>query len=189
MGSNFKSKNLMKKFFLKNLSIILFIFIPIIFLWHPNWLGFLGIQPYWPLFWLLPWSMINGSINGLIFGLFLGLILDSLTQDSGFSQMPGLILCGVWFGRIKIHSDILIGHFRYGLICSLGSFLCGTLYFLQILFKNFSDSTFLLFIPGVQNILAEVFLTGFFAPLICSQLLRIFKSFKGKSIIINFAKK
>ena len=147
----------------------------IIFLWHPNWLGFSGVQPYWPLFWLLPWSMLNGSINGLIFGLFLGLILDSLTVDSDFTQIPGLILCGVLFGRIKFHNDILLGHFRFGLICSFGSFLCGTLYFLQILFKNFSDNIFLLFIPSFQNILAEVFLTGFFAPLICSQILKILK--------------
>ena len=166
----------MIKFFKKHISIICFIFIPIIFLWHPNWIGFLGTQPYWPLFWLLPWSMIHGSINGIIFGLFLGLILDSLTLDNNFTQIPGLILCGFWFGRIKIHSDILVGHFRYGLICSFGSFLCGTFYFLQILFKNFSDSNFLLFLPGIQNVLAEVFLTGFFAPLICSQLLRLFRS-------------
>ena len=165
----------MNKFFKKKLSIICFIFVPIIFLWHPNWIGFFGIQPYWPLFWLLPWSMINGSINGLIFGFFLGLILDSLTLESSFTQIPGLILCGMWFGRIRIHSDIFVGHFRYGLICSLGSLLCGTLYFVQILIKNFSDSTFLLFFTSVQNILAEVFLTVFFAPLICSQLLRIFK--------------
>ena len=180
----------MNKFFTKNkLSIIFFIFVPIIFLWHPNWFGFLGIQPYWPLFWLLPWSMINGSINGLIFGLFLGLILDSLTLESSFTQIPGLILCGIWFGRIRIHSDILVGHFRYGLICSLGSLLCGTLYFAQILVKNFSDSNFLLFITSLQNILAEVFLTGLFAPLICSQLLKLFKSYREKNTIINFAKK
>ena len=170
----------MNKFLKKRLSIIIFIFIPIIFLWHPNWLGFLGIQPNWPLFWLLPWSMINGSINGIIFGLFLGLILDAVTLDSNFSQIPGLILCGVWFGRIKMHSDLLVGHFRYGLICAIGCFLCGTLLFLQILFKNFSDNNFLLFIPSVQNILAEVFLTGLFAPLFCSQLLRLFKSFMGE---------
>ena len=176
----------MNKLFKKKYPIILFIFVPIIFLWHPNWLGFFGIQPYWPLFWLLPWSMINGSTNGIIFGLFLGLILDSLTLDSSFTQIPGLVLCGFWFGKIKIHSDILVEHFRYGLICSIGSFLCGILYFLQILFKNFSDGSFLLFIPSVSNILAEVFLTGFFAPLICSQLLRIFKFSREKKIIINF---
>ena len=166
----------MNKYLKKKLSIVCFIFIPIIFLWHPNWLGFLDIQPYWPLFWLLPWSMINGPINGLIFGLFLGLILDSVTVDSSFSQIPGLVLCGVWFGRIKIQSNFLVEHFSYGLICSIGSFICGTFYFLQILFKNFSDNSFLLFIPSFQNILAEVFLTGLFAPLICSQLFKIFKS-------------
>jgi len=171
----------MNKFFTKKFSIISFIFIPIIFLWHPNWLGFLGVQPYWPLFWLLPWAMINGSINGLVFGLFLGLILDSLTLNESFTQIPGLIFCGFFFGRIKSHSDILVGHFRYGLICSFGSLLCGTLYFFQILSTNFSDSTFLLLVPIFQNILAEVFLTGLFAPLICSQFLRIFKS-SGKKV-------
>ena len=89
----------------------------------------MGIQPYWPLFWLLPWSMINGSVSGLIFGLFLGIILDSITLDGNFTQIPGLILCGVWFGRIKKHSDILVGHFRYGLICSLGSFMWNFVFF------------------------------------------------------------
>ena len=165
----------MDKFFTKKLSIVSFIFIPIVFLWHPPWLGFLGVQPYWPLFWLLPWSMINGSINGLIFGLFLGLILDSLTLDDSFTQIPGLIFCGFLFGRIKLHSDMLVGHLRYGLICSFGSFLCGSIYFLQILFKNFSESNFLLLIPSIKNILAEIFLTGFLAPFFCSQLIKMFK--------------
>jgi len=165
----------MNKFFTKKLSIISFIFIPIIFLWHPSWLGFLGVQPYWPLFWLLPWAMINGSINGSVCGLFLGLILDSLTLDNNFSQIPGLIFCGFLFGRIKLNSHIMVGHIRYGLICSFGSFLCGTLYLSQILFRNFSDSNALMLFSGIKNILAEVFLTGLFAPFICSQLLRMFK--------------
>ena len=165
----------MNKFFTNKLSIISFIFIPIIFLWHPNWLGLLGVQPYWPLFWLLPWSMINGSFNGLVFGLFLGLILDSLTLDNNFSQIPGLMFWGFLFGRIKLNTDILVGHFRYGLICALGSFICGILLLSQILFKNFSDSNYLMFISGIKNILAEVFLTGLFAPFICSQILRMFK--------------
>ena len=179
----------MNKFFQKKISIIIYFLIPIIFLWHPNWLGFLGFQPSWPLLWLLPWSMINGSINGLILGLFLGLILDSITVDSNFTQIPGLILCGFWFGRIKVHNGNFVGHFRYGLICSFGSLLCGTLYFFQILFKNFSYGNFLLLTPSLKNILAEVFLTGLFSPLICSQLLKLFKSYRGKSTIINFAKK
>ncbi len=179
----------MNKFLKKRISIIFYILIPIIFLWHPNWLGFSGIQPYWPLFWLLPWSMTNGSINGIVFGLFLGLILDSVTLDNNFSQIPGLIICGFWFGRIKIRSDFLVGHFRYGLVCVFGSFLCGSLYFLQILFKNFPDNNFLLYVPSFHNILAEVFLTGLFAPLICSQLLRLLKSFRPKSKTINLFKR
>ena len=151
------------------------------FLWHPNWLGFLGVQPYWPLFWLLPWSMINGSIKGIVFGLYLGIILDSVTIDINFTQVPGLILCGALFGRLKLNNDFLVGHFRYGLICSCGSFLCGTIYFLQILLKNSSDGTFLLFFPSVANILAEVFLTGFFAPLICSKIVSMLK-FSGRKL-------
>ena len=106
----------MNKFFTPKLFIVVFIIIPIIFLWHPNWLGFLGVQPYWPLFWLLPWSMINGSINGLIFGLFLGIILDSVTLDSNFTQIPGLVLCGVWFGRIKTHSNIFAVFFAFNVL-------------------------------------------------------------------------
>ena len=128
--------------------------------------------------------MLNGSINGLIFGFFLGLILDSVTLNDSFTQIPGLILCGIWFGRIRIHSDIFLGHFRYGLICTLGSFLCGTLHFIQILVKNFSDSTYFLFMPSVQNIFAEVFLTGLFAPFICTQLLRLFKFYREKTKVI-----
>ena len=104
----------MNKFLKKNLPLIFFIFVPIVFLWHPNWLGFLGTQPYWPLFWLLPWSMINGSMNGLIFGLFLGLIFDSLTLESNFTQIPGLMICGFLFGKIKLQSDIFVGHFGFG---------------------------------------------------------------------------
>ena len=59
----------------------------------------------------------------------------------------------------------------------------------KILFKNFSDSTFLIVIPSFQNILSEVFLTGFFAPLICSQIFRLFKFSREKSLIKNFSKK
>ena len=139
MGANLKIENLMRNFLKKKLSIIFFIFVPIIFLSHPSWLGFLGVQPYWPLFWLLPWSMINGSFNGLVFGLFLGLILDSLTLNGSFTQIPGLIFCGFLLGRIKLNSQLLVGHFRYGLICSVGSFLCGPLYFLQILKVKFNE--------------------------------------------------
>ena len=173
----------MIKFFSRNLSFIAFLFIPILFLWHPNWLGIAGIQPYWPLFWLLPWSMIHGSINGLIFGLFLGLILDSISFSNSFTQIPGLILCGIWFGRISKNSKFWIGHFRYGLICSIASFFCGILFLLQIFINNFSTNNFFFFYPSIKGITAQVLLTGLLAPLMCSQLLRLFKKSKDKSYL------
>ena len=165
----------MNKHFKIKLSFISFILIPIIYFWDPNWLSFLGIQPYWPLFWLLPWSMIYGSTNGLILGLFLGLTLDSISPDSSFTQIPGLVLCGIWFGRISTCSNLFIGHFRYGLICSIGSFLCGSLYFFQILIKNFFNNELFLYSPSIKNIFGQVFITGLFAPLLCSWLFVLFQ--------------
>lgn len=172
----------MNQFLKKKVHLISFLFVPIFFLWHPTWIGLLGVQPYWPLFWLLPWSIIYGPTNGLIAGLFLGLILDSISPNDFFTQIPGLILCGIWFGKIKQYTDnVFVGHFRYGLICSLGSLMCGSLYFLQIMIKNLPENNFFFFQANIKNILIQVFLTGFFSPLICSQLFRIFKSTKQKS--------
>ena len=94
----------MIKFFAKNLSIISFLLIPILNYFAPNWLIFLGSHPYWPLFWLLPWSMMHGSLHGLIVGFSLGITLDAIGPDISYTQIPGLALCGLWFGRISINS-------------------------------------------------------------------------------------
>ena len=179
----------MYKYLKEKLSVISFLFIPIVYFWDPNWLTFMGVQPYWPLFWLLPWSMINGSIDGLIVGLFLGLILDSISPDGSFTQIPGLVLCGIWFGKLSISSNDLVGHFRYGLICSLASFSCGSLYFSQILIKNLSENSIFFYLPSVKNILAQIFITGLLAPLICTVLLRLFKKGKARQTLISFTNK
>ena len=155
----------------KNLFLISFIFVPIVYLWNPHWIGFLGIQPYWPLFWLLPWSMVYGSTNGLIAGLFLGLTLDSISPDDSFTQIPGLLICGIWFGRLGNCSNGFVEHFRHGLICSIGSFFCGSLYFSQILIKNIPDNNWLLYFSSIKNIFAQVFITALMAPFFCSKLL------------------
>ena len=176
----------MEKYLKKRLSLISFLFIPIVYFWDPNWLEFLGVQPYWPLFWLLPWSMKYGSIDGLITGLFLGLILDSISPDSSFTQIPGLVLCGIWFGKLSISSNVFVGHFRYGLICSIGSFLCGSLYFSQILITNLSDSSISLYFPSIKNIFAQVFITGLLAPFLCTLLFRLFNRSKERERLINF---
>ena len=178
----------MEKYLKKNLSIISFLLIPIFYLWDPNWLEFLGIQPYWPLFWLLPRSMIYGSIDGLIVGLFLGIILDSISPDNNFTQIPGLVLCGIWFGKLSISSNVLLSHFKYGLICSIASFSCGLLYLSQILIKNWSDNSIFFYFHSVKNIFAQVFITGLLAPLLCSLLFRLFQKSKGKFKLVNYEK-
>ena len=179
----------MEKFLKKNLSLISFIFIPIVYFWNPNWIGFLGIQPYWPLFWLLPWSIIHGSINGLIVGLFLGLILDSISPDLNFTQIPGLVLCGIWFGKLGISSDVFIGQFRYGLICSIGSFFCGSLYFSQVLIKKSFENSIFLYFPSIKNIFIQAFITGLLAPLLCKVLFALFKRSKDRDSLVDFINK
>ena len=179
----------MGNYFKKKISYISFLFIPIVYFWDPNWLEFLGVQPYWPLFWLLPWSMIYGSLDGLIIGLFLGLILDSISLDSSFTQIPGLVLCGIWFGKLRISTNIFVGHFRFGLICSIASFFCGSLYFLHILIKDWSDHTNFVYLSSIKSIFAQVFITGLLAPLLCSLLFRLFQKSKGKDKLINFINK
>ena len=179
----------MDKFLSKKMPIISFVFIPVIYFYDPDWLKFLGSQPYWPLFWLLPWSMIYGSLNGLIVGIFLGLFLDSLGPDFSYSQLPSLALCGFWFGRFKTLNNSLVEHLRYGLICAFGSFLCGTLYFFQILIKNFSDYSIHLYLPSIKNIMAQVFITAFLAPFFCSRLLKFFKNNNERNNYINLTKK
>ncbi|MFL2880144.1 hypothetical protein [Prochlorococcus sp.] len=176
----------MGKYLKKNISLISFLFIPIVYFWDPNWLEFLGVQPYWPLFWLLPWSMIYGSFNGSIIGLFLGLILDSLSLDSSFTQILGLVLCGIWFGKLSISNNIFVGYFRFGLICSIASFFCGSLYFFQVLIKYWSNHNIFLYLPIIKNIFAQVFITGLLAPLICSLLFRLFQKSKGRYKLISF---
>ena len=179
----------MEKYFKKHFSLISFLFIPLVYFWDPNWVEFLGIQPYWPLFWLLPWSIIHGSLDGLIVGLCLGLVLDSISPESSFTQIPGLVLCGLWFGKLSLSNNVFFGHFRYGLICSIASFLCSSLYFLQILISNFSDNSIFMYFPSIKYIFAQVFITGLFAPLFCSLLLILFKRSKARDKLISFNNK
>ena len=119
----------------------------------------------------------------------LDLILDSITVGNSYTQIPGLVLCGIWFGKISISSNVFIGHFRNGLICSIASFLCGSLYFFQILIKNFSNNSVVLYFPSIKNIFAQVFITGLLAPLICSSLLILFQKSRGKDKLISFIDK
>ena len=156
------------------LSLISFLMIPILFLWNPSFLSLMGFQPYWPIFWILPWAIIYGPINGIIIGLFLGIILDSIANDI-FTQIPGLIICGFWFGKLSAIRKDHFTAFQYGLVASLGSLICGFVYFLQLIYQSFQyQNNYWLISYGIQNITAQVFLTGLFAPVFCSWLFVLF---------------
>tara|TARA_B100000579_G_C22607365_1_gene745572 strand:- start:131 stop:664 length:534 start_codon:yes stop_codon:yes gene_type:complete len=169
LGSNFKSQILNKY-----LSIFSFLIIPILFLWNPSWFSLMGSQPYWPIFWLIPWAVMNGSFETMVVGFLIGLILDILNNDF-YTQIPGLMITGFWFGRVAYRSKINLSALQYGLIASLGSLICGLIYFSQILLNLFfSNSTFFLFAYAGKNIFAQVLLTGLLAPVFCSWLYLLF---------------
>ena len=160
--------------FLKFLSFLSFLIIPILSLCQIRLLSIMGSQPYWPIFWLLPWAIVNGPIKTTITGLIIGLVLDSINNDL-LTQIPGLMLCGFWFGRIgKISKSNFLG-FKYGLIASIGTFICGFIYFLQLLLNLFIEkSDFWLIAFGIKNIFAQVLLTGLLAPVFCTWLFFLF---------------
>ena len=88
------------KFYLHQyLSLISFLIIPLVIFWNPSWLSLMGYQAYWPIFWLLPWALIHGPFKSMLVGFLLGFILDTINTDL-YTQIPGLMLCGFWFGQI-----------------------------------------------------------------------------------------
>ncbi len=163
----------MKILIYKKLSLLTFVFIPVLFLWNPNFIKLMGVHPNWSIFWLFPWASIYGSLNGLLTGLSLGIILDSLNNDI-YTQIPGLLICGFWFGKLTKYKSVEKNKFKYGLICSIGSFICNASFFIQIIFHNFLNKSNLIFSSGLKNIFAQVFLTGLLGPIICSWLFYLF---------------
>ena len=163
----------MNKLINKNIPLLTFLFIPLFFLWDPNFMSLMGVQPHWPIFWLFPWASIYGSFTGLLTGLSLGIVLDSLNNDI-YSQIPGLMICGILFGRLTIYKSDDLNQFKYGLICAAGSFICNSFYFCQIVFHNFLNINTILIFNGIKIIFAQIFLTGILAPIICNWLFKIF---------------
>ena len=158
----------------KYLSLLSFLLIPLLIWWNPSWFSLMGLQPYWPIFWLLPWAVIKGPFKTMMTGLLLGLILDSINNDL-YTQVPGLMMSGFWFGRICNESKFNLNALQFSLIASLGSFICGLIYFSQIvLHVYFSNSVFWLLSYGVKIIFTQLLLTGLLAPVFCSWLYLLF---------------
>ena len=156
-------------------SLISFVIIPIMFFWNPSWFSLMRITPYWPLFWILPWALLYGSLSAVIISFCIGIILDSLINDI-YTQIPGLMICGFWFGTIGLSQKHVLKNYQYGLITSIGTFICGVFYFIQVLFNSTVDNSFSLLFPhAIKNIFAQIFLTGLFSPVFSSWLYLYFK--------------
>lgn len=156
-----------------NFAYLSFLLIPILHFTSPNLFSLMGVQPYWPLLWILPLAYKKKSNIGLFSGLLLGIFLDSLNEYQ-YTQIPGLVICGFWFGKINNSQKTSLGPIQYGLLACFGSFICGALYFLQIFCKHFADTSLYLIPYGFKIILTQFLLTGLFAPLVCPFLYNLF---------------
>ena len=171
----------MKFFVNKYLSLSTFLLIPLVIFWNPPWFSLMGYQPYWPIFWLLPWALIHGPIKSMLLGFLLGFFLDTINADL-YTQIPGLMICGFWFGKIGSLNQFNNTSLQFGLTASIGSLICGIFYFSQMVVKMLlKNNPFWFFSYGFQNIFAQVFLTGLLAPFFCKWLYFLFnKKFKLK---------
>ena len=171
----------MKFCFNQYLPTISFLIIPLIIYWNPSWLSLMGYQAYWPIFWLLPWALIHGPYKAMLFGFLLGFTLDTINADL-YTQIPGLMICGFWFGKLGSFIQFNNAPLRFGLIAAIGSLICGIIYFCQIVVLHLIGNSPLWFFSfGFQNIFSQVFLTGLFAPVFCKWLYVIFsKKYKIK---------
>ena len=170
------------KFYLnKYISLISFLLIPLVIFWSPSWLSLMGYQAYWPIFWLLPWALIHGPFKSMLLGFILGFILDTINTDL-FTQIPGLMICGFWFGKVGSHNQFNNNPIQYGLTAAIGSLICDVIYFCQIVVKLFLENRPLWFFShGIQIIFAQVLLTSLLAPFFCKWLYFFFnKKYKLK---------
>tara|TARA_B100000212_G_scaffold287295_1_gene228086 strand:+ start:112 stop:621 length:510 start_codon:yes stop_codon:yes gene_type:complete len=157
------------------ISIVSFLLIPLLILWTPSWFSLMGYQAYWPIFWLLPCALINGPFKSLLIGFLLGFTLDTINADF-YTQIPGLMICGFWFGKVGRLNDFNNTPLQFGLTAAIGTLICSVIYFCQMVVHNlFNDIPIWFFSYGVQNIFAQVFLTGLLAPVFCKWIYIFFR--------------
>ena len=171
----------MKFYLAQYRSLISFLIIPLVIFWNPSWLSLMGYQAYWPIFWLLPWALIHGPFKAMLLGFLLGFILDIINADL-YTQIPGLMICGFWFGKVGRLNQFICSPLQFGLIAAIGNLICGLIYFCQIFVKSLlANSPVWIFSYGLQHIFAQVFLTSLFAPVFCKWLYFLFnKKYKLK---------
>ena len=166
----------MKVYLNKYLSLFPFLILPLVIFWNPSWFSLMGYQAYWPIVWLLPWALIHGPFKSLLVGFLIGFALDTFNSDV-YSQIPGLMICGFWFGKVGRLNRLINSPFQFGLMGAIGSLICGVIYFCQMVANLLLENSPLwIFSYGVENIFAQVFLTGLLAPVFCKWLYFLFSS-------------
>ena len=161
------SKKLMKS---KNWRFVYFssgICVPILFLLAPSWLTLQGVGPSWPVLWLLPWVLEKGKIFGLFYGFSLGILLDSLSIE-GASQIPALMILGLWWGQDKGRIATKDWSLNLGLLALIGANFYGLSIWSQLLFRDTFNWSSWLHGWALHTLLAQSILTGLLSPMICS---------------------
>ena len=105
--------------------------VPFLALASPPWLAIDGVGPAWAVLWLLPWALVDGPVSGALSGVALGLVLDGLNLG-GLSQVPALLLLGLWWGRLGRRSAPIQRSLNLGLLAWLGSVGLGLSLILQL---------------------------------------------------------
>ena len=162
----------MYRFNLKVFIFLSILLVPLLTFVGSPWINIYGIPPCWIVLWMLPWSLKEGENAAIIAGLAFGLLFDGLSISIG-SQMPILILLGFWWGRLGRQGSEIKQSFVLGFLAWFGTLLFGFSNWIQTIL--FEPSELIFNYWGLQTLLAQSFVTGLLAPLVCSWLLLLWR--------------
>ncbi|WP_269621957.1 rod shape-determining protein MreD [Prochlorococcus marinus] len=147
--------------------------VPLFTFLSPPWLLISGIGPRWAQLWLLPWALEEGPVSGAFAGLYLGLVLDGMNL-AGSTQIPALILLGLWWGRLGRKENYVYKKFSLGFFAWLGVFVSGLSIWLQTIFFVQKNLFFIFNAWFLHNLFAGAILNALIAPLLCPLIMKYF---------------
>ena len=148
--------------------------VPLLALASPPWLAIDGVGPAWAVLWLLPWALVDGPVSGALAGVILGLVLDGLNLG-GLSQVPALLLLGLWWGRLGRRAAPIQRSLNLGLLAWLGSAGLGLSLILQLWLRQGGALDPLTQSWGLQTLWCQALVTGLLAPLLVSLQLLLWR--------------
>lgn len=167
--------------------------VPLLTLASPPWLALAGVPPCWPVLWLLPWALVDGLRSALLLAGVLGLLMDALHPGPA-SWLPGLLLLAWWWGPLSTRKPPIERPFSLGALVLGGTALMNATLMLQWLAWSWRsplgsggggpDPSDLarpgwtwqdLTTSGLHVLLAQTLVTALLAPLMCGQLLKLWR--------------